>query len=210
MKNSDSFTTSIVDGLRKAAEELEEFRLQFALGKADASDKFEEIKKDCRSFVSNLKLKLDKMQEFSGHAAMAIKTALEELQLQLALGKADAMVHFEIQEKKILAAIAKIEKELGKAVSEIPFPPGIQAEINQEIAKTRIKLKILRLVFELKKIDVKSKLKDQIQESVAALNKLAEKIKSATSKQEEDSKWKHFNEELKEAYEHLKTAFTKI
>ena len=34
----------VADALRKAAVELEEFQVQFALGKAEAKDKYEEVK----------------------------------------------------------------------------------------------------------------------------------------------------------------------
>ena len=49
---SKKITETIIDGLRTVATELEEFQLQFALGKADASDKYEELKKESKeSFI---------------------------------------------------------------------------------------------------------------------------------------------------------------
>ena len=41
-----SLAEKLHNGLKKAQQEIEELTLQFALGKAEASDKFEDIKKD--------------------------------------------------------------------------------------------------------------------------------------------------------------------
>ncbi|HEV7231537.1 MAG TPA: hypothetical protein VGO45_09435 [Bacteroidia bacterium] len=210
MENSGSITSAIVDGLRKTADELEAFRLQLTLGKADASDKFEEMKKELSGFVSGLKTKLNKIKQFGGRKAEELHEALDELQLQLALGKAEARLHFEIQEKKILEALQKIEKGIEKLVKKAELPPHLESELQREAAKARIKMEILRLRFKIKKMDAKGKMKDYMNEHIESLNKLAGKIKSAANPVEEKGKWKHFNEEMKEAYDHLKTAFSKL
>jgi len=210
MENSGSITESIVDGLRKAADELEAFRLQLALGKADASDKFEEMKTGLNTFVSGLKGNLNKLKALSENKFESLRTAIEELQVQLALGKAEARVHYEIQEKKILAAIKKIEKSLEKLTEETTLPPQLENELKRELTKARIKMEILRLRFQMKKMDAKIEVKGFMKEHLESLNKLGDKIKSAASPKEQKGKWNHFNEEMKEAYEHMKTAFTKL
>ena len=210
MKTTQTLTESIIEKLRKAADELEEFRLQIALGKADASDKFEEVKKGLTHFLADLRLKLEKARTVGGEKAVAFRAALEDLQLQLSLGRADLRVHYEIQQKKIIAAMNKIERMIAAASEEIHLSPEIKDEINQELVKARIKLHILRLKFELKKMNVKEKVSDHFKAPVDMLSKLADKIKAAATEKEEKSKLKHFNEELQEAYKHLKTAFGKL
>jgi hypothetical protein len=209
MKNPETIASGIAEKIRQAADELEEFRLQLALGKANASDKFEEMKKDFRGFVSGVKEKLEKIKDFGGQKAVLLKIALEELQLQLMLGKAEARVHFEIQEKKILAAIQKAEKALENMASEAGVTPELMSDLNQEMTKIRIKLKILRLKFELKKMDIKGQVKDHLEEHLKSLKRFADTIKSGTKEKEDQNRWKHFHKEVDEAFEHLKKAFAK-
>ena len=47
MKNKEEiqFVDKVIGALRKSAVELEEFQVKAALGKADAQDKYEDVKK---------------------------------------------------------------------------------------------------------------------------------------------------------------------
>ena len=49
------YTDQVVAGLRKAAIELEELQVQATLGKAEAKDKFEDVKKKFNLFVHESK-----------------------------------------------------------------------------------------------------------------------------------------------------------
>ena len=60
MKNNEDiqFVEKVVGALRKTATEIEEFRVQAALGKAEAQDKFEEVKKKFNLFVHDSEFKI--------------------------------------------------------------------------------------------------------------------------------------------------------
>ena len=60
MKNNESshFIGKVADSLRKAALEMEEFQVKVALGKADAEEKYEDIKKKFNSFINDSKQKI--------------------------------------------------------------------------------------------------------------------------------------------------------
>ena len=101
-------TEKIIEGLKKAIAELENFRLHMALGKADAADKYEDLKKDLNEFILKAKSKLGE----GNQKVNELKRKLEELELQLALGKAETKEIFQEQKKKIMKSIQEIENEL--------------------------------------------------------------------------------------------------
>ena len=59
MKNKEDiqFVDKVIGALRKTAIELEESRVQAALGKAEAQDKYEEIKKKFNLFIHDSRYK---------------------------------------------------------------------------------------------------------------------------------------------------------
>lgn len=192
-----SFIDKAVKGLRLAATELEEFQLQLALGKAEASDKYEEIKKSFGKFIHDAKATLDEKATASG-----LKAKFEELLLQLSLGKAETRDAFKEQEKRILKAIREIEDDLKKmkAGSELYL------KFKSELETFRIKMEILRLRFELGKMDagdVLEKEKEKFSEKVDEIKREFSDKKSVLEKN-----WSHFHNEMSEAYAHLKKAFT--
>jgi len=106
MEKYDSTTSEkLADWLRKAAVEIEEFQVQFALGKAEAQDTFEDVKKDFREFIHEAKVVLAKGQEKSKD----IQTMIEDLQVQLNLGKAETREAFAEQKVKIAKALFDLE-----------------------------------------------------------------------------------------------------
>jgi hypothetical protein len=100
-----SIIENVVNGFKKAATELEELQLQLALGKSEAKDKFESLKKRFNGVVHDAELKADKAKEW----AEDMRTKFDELRVQLALGKAETKDAFEVQRKKINAKIHEIE-----------------------------------------------------------------------------------------------------
>ena len=99
------FLDKVASALRKAAIELEEFQVQLSLGKATASDKFEELKKELNRFIDENKSKASETKD-------KIQTTLDELRVQLALGKAETLDAFREQKKKLLALIHEIETKI--------------------------------------------------------------------------------------------------
>lgn len=197
-----TITDKIVEGLKKATVEIEEFQLQFALGKADAKDVYEDLKRKFNLKMHDLKQTAHKLKDQVSDDADKLKAAFEELQLQLALGKADTKDLFEEQRKSILKALHKIES----AIKENETANSYYVKLLEEIEKFKIKLEILRLRFELKKFDVSSELEGRKSE----FNKLVNEIRTKMMYKESNGKKQvqHFKDEISEAYLHLKNAFS--
>ena len=60
MKNKQDiqFVDKVIGALRKSATELEEFQVKAALGKAEAQDKYEEVKKKFNLFIHESEFKI--------------------------------------------------------------------------------------------------------------------------------------------------------
>lgn len=104
----------VINFLKQAVNKIEELQVQTALGKAELSDKFEEIKKEAKEKISDIKNEVYKeitedKSEFN-HA----KAKVEHLEVQLALGKAETEDLLKEQKKNFKAAISDIKNILSK------------------------------------------------------------------------------------------------
>ena len=189
--------TNIADKLMKAQLELDELVLQFALGKAEAREKFEETKKQLAHRVAEFKS--TNLGRQITDAPQKLKALLEELELQLNLGKAESKDKFEEQKKKIEGVIAKVRKEL-KQTNQVFDKDHLEHEI--EIFK--LKLEILRLRFEVKKFEVKDSFREGMQEAKKKIEKTVSKLKNKVSS--ERSVVDKLRKDAKGAYKHLRKA----
>jgi hypothetical protein len=99
------FIDKAIDGLKNAATELEKFQLQLSLGKAEASDKYEEVKKKFDGIIHDAKKKLSEDKA----KAVILRRKFDELELQFALAKAETKEGFKEQKGKVLKTIQEIE-----------------------------------------------------------------------------------------------------
>jgi hypothetical protein len=180
------------DQLKKTQKEIEELALQFSLGKAEAKDKFEEIKKDLTKSVRKWK------EKYSGDLKNNhMKQMLDELELQLSLGKAEAIDKFDEQKKNILIAIQEMESEF-KNNSKVK---EYSENLKNDIEKFKLKMEILQLKFQAKKFDLKSNFTDEMNKATANL-----RSQINTNVNKANSKISDFSDEIDLAYKHFKKA----
>lgn len=102
------FGDNIISFLKQSAVNLEELQVQSALGKAELEDKFEEMKKETREQYQQLKSeishKLQNNEEFNN-----LKAKFENLEVQLALGKAETKDLLEEQKKNLSKAFKEVK-----------------------------------------------------------------------------------------------------
>lgn len=198
-----SITEKFINRLKKATNELEEFRLQAALGKAEARDAYESAKKKFNKYVIDATQKLESSKEIAKEKSIQLKTALEILQVQLALGKADTRDAFEVQRKKITKALNELEELIKKNKTANEY----YSKLLLEVGKFKIKLDILKMRYELNKLETRV----EYEERKKDLSKKLSDIKKRLLKNEEkaEGKWEHFRDEVSDAYSHLKKAFVR-
>lgn len=191
---TEKIANKLINGIKKAQVDLEELQLQLALGKAEAKDKYEEAKKEFNRLVHQTRLKV---KELKGKKS-EVQERLEELQVQLALGRAETLDAFIAQKKRIVKALSALENALkaNKLTAEL------QSKLQHEIGKFRIKLEIIRLNFELGRMEIKEEFEEKKADLMQRLQEMKSKISASKAGNSQ-----HFGAEIKEAYRHLQKAF---
>ena len=110
MKNTQDiqFVDKVIGALRKTAWEREEVQGKATLGKADAQDKYEEVKKKFNLFIHESEFKIKGVKE----KIEELNTKFDELRVQLTLGKAETKEIFKKQKKQLLFTIHDIEVKI--------------------------------------------------------------------------------------------------
>jgi len=200
MKNTQDpqFIDKVIQALRKAAVNLEEFQVKTALGKAEAKDKYETIKKDFNVFIHENEYKI----KLANENIAVLKGKFDELRVQLALGKAETIDVFKTQKKQLLTTLHEIEVKI-KSNETLSRMYAITLI---EIEQFKIQLEILEEKYLADKKDTKS----AFEKGKPAFNSFIDTLKSKYGKQKETTKFEHFQHEISEAFTHLKSAFSSV
>lgn len=188
----------IADKLKETQREVDELVVQFALGKAEAKAKFEEVKKEFKHRVDEFKNSA-LANQLAG-VSTNLKNKFEDLELQLSLGRVEFREMFEEQKNKIEHALERLAQESRKQL-----PVAAEREyFEHEMEKFKLKLEILRLIFALKKIEIKEAFKKNMLHAQKKIKQVTENIKSTLYP--EPTKYEYFKKEAALAYKHMKKA----
>lgn len=178
---------------------LEDMQVQFNLGKMDAADAFEKQKDNLRNLVTMLKENMDKSTDIAEENANKLKAKLEELQVQLNLGKADSMEAFELQRKKIELALHEVYVS-SKSTFNHQFNFMLQLfDNNAQAFKTG--LEVVQLQFSLMKMDVKDdadKMRKEMNHKMQEFYSYAEKAQQISKDNIEQ-----LNKQLRDGFEKM-------
>ena len=199
MEQKTSFSDLLVEGMKKAALELDELRVQMTLGQYEARDLYERVKKDFSSHLHMAKTNLGKVKE--SEEALKVINGIEHLQVQLALGIAETEETFAEQKKKLSHALSKLESTL----KADPQFRTASAELYFQVEKFKMKLELLSLQFKLKKLKAEYNWDEKKAAYLRDLDQLKEKLKQKESAAKE--RFAHFQDEITEAFTHIKKAF---
>lgn len=198
--NTQTFEEQFKNWISEWKTRLEEMQVQFSLGKMDAVEAFEKQKDNLRNLVHMLKENIDKSTDMAEETATKVKASLEELQLQLHLGKADGKDTFDSQRKKIEAALHKVYVESKEAYgNNVNYMMKL---FDNNAQAFKIGLEIVHLQFTLLKMDVKGdseKLRKEMQHKMYDFYNYAEKAQQITK--ENIEQW---NKQLHEGYEKMR------
>jgi uncharacterized protein YaaN involved in tellurite resistance len=84
---------------------------QLAAGKREAQERIERRMQALRESLDHLKAELERQGGLAEGSRKKLVEAIDELKVQIALGKADALDALEVQGKKIAGSIARFEAE---------------------------------------------------------------------------------------------------
>ncbi len=196
----EGLLNQVGEKLVRVQQELDELALQLSLGKAEARDKFEELKVEFRDKVGALKLQLHQSEET---IRPEVLRTLEEFELQLALGKAETKDRFHEQKIKILHSLNTLEQAWTEWIKTLD-----SNFFTHEAEKFKLKLEILRLRFDLKAFEMK----DAYRGTMPALRRELERIHHRLQQRMKSgsARYDDFADELSLAYKHLKKAVTDL
>lgn len=195
MSNS-SFEEQLKQWFSQWKTSLEKMNVQHNLGKMDAAEAFEAQKNQLKSMIETLKQNADKATDMAEEHAQKLRTSIEELNLQVHLGKAETAEAIAAQRKKIDLALQEVY-----AASKLAYTGNYayMMELFDHNAKAiKTGLEIAQLQFTLAKMDAKDeavKARKELEEKIVALQSTATSLSELT-RENLDRMGKQFQEQM--------------
>ncbi len=188
-----------VAGLRNAATEIEELQVQLALGKYEAKEVFEQVKKNFDQRLSVLKTKLSGLKDNPTYTGLL--NQFEHLLVQIKLGITESKEVFEEQRERISSQITRLENELNQHAHVDEH----LAELRLELEKFKAKLQLMSLHFRLEKVKVEYDFEKRKQSFHHRVDEIQARMQEGQAQARD--KWQNVKKEMEEGFEHLKNIF---
>lgn len=202
---TNSFTNKFDDLLKHWRDKLEEFRLQMTLGSMDAADEFEALKKRYRKYFHSFRQKLENDPTVS-KLRDELKATLEELEVQLALGKAETKEAFEEQKEKLRKLMDKAKRLAKGLYNDNKDDLKEWEEMFSDVCDNlRMQLDYFRLYYHLGKKEAQQRFAGPRKEMEEQLKRVNERLEKLTKAGKE--KWDEIYKEMQEAYSVLRDSF---
>jgi hypothetical protein len=192
----------MAEGLLLAQQEIDELALQLSLGKSEAKEKLEEVKKEFVRGISTLKKSVQ--SALDQPIPLALKMKFEAVELQLQVGKVQSKESFDSQIKTLIAATIALEEEIKSLLHKME----VKGYFGHEIEKFLLKLEILRLKFGIKKFEIKEGFRSEmatVRKSIESFRENAKKLKALPAAAYDDIKT-----EISSNYKSLRNAIKKL
>ncbi|MEL7343221.1 MAG: hypothetical protein AAGM67_22245, partial [Bacteroidota bacterium] len=154
---------------------------------------------------------VDKVQERikDRPSAENLRTRLDELKVQLALGKAESRDAYEDQKDKLEEALKHTQTALGEWSDEADAKLSDVSQVLKEKATLfETKMDLFKVQFALGKAEAKEEWEEKKEEIRSHLMGIRKKADEGKDKAED--KWDEFSEEMSEAFSHVKSAWKKL
>lgn len=184
---------------------IEDLELNLSLDQDDIQEAYERQKAGFQSFLDKAKTNIDQLN--LGQSVDQVKAKIEELEVQLALGKAESKEAFEAQKQKLDHSLQELSQEYKK------LKAGVDSEYHEAVDKLshdvegfHTKLDVFKLHFHLGKSDLAGEWEDAKKDLNHKLQDLRKKVEKGGEEAEE--KWEDLTEEVGEAYSHFKNTLS--
>jgi hypothetical protein len=188
-------------------EELDDLNIQVNLPTDDLSEAFEQRKARFKAFIDEAKATVEEVGE--NEAAVKLKTHLEELQVQLALGRAEGKDAFEAQKKHIDQKLheAQVAYEHWRDSKEHQSS-DLDRAFQQRSEHFRTQLDLFKVQYHLGMAEAREEwdeLQKDIQHKVQEMKQFW-----ADRNRDGERRVDAFTTEMSDAYDHLKGAMKKL
>lgn len=202
--NQKPILVKIADQLLKDQQELDSLAVQLSLGKAEAKDKFEEVKKQIRKSIQEFKITIDSEYKQSNEWTHSIDVKLMELESLLSKGMADSKEIFSEQKKGILKAIEGLESEIKKNSEVVK----LTTYFTTSLKKAKLQMELFEKEMEGKKIVLTELFKNEMKIAKEKITSISERLEE--KKEAVKLKAENFDVEIRLAYDHLKKAIRSL
>ena len=173
-KKKEKLKAKVLEKLNSWKASAEHINVQLHLGTEEAKDEFEKQKNKLGDWIDIQYKKLDNTKDISREKAIQIKAALEELQVQAALGKAETEDALKEQQKKLSNGIHNLKVLINKNYSRIKENT---TEFTEEISETlddyHTRFDLFRLQTHLAKMDANESWNEKKKELSAKLHDIS-------------------------------------
>lgn len=182
---------------------------QLTQTKDQVIERLEQHKHQLRDTLRQLQADLQKSKGVAEEAKAEVEAKVDHLQVQLALGKAEARDVVEEQRAKILNALAALESTAEQKLTTAGYGAGkVWEDLVGKASALEAEFDALRTRFELEKERQKVKLEDRTQELLDKIQAFKDDLKA--KRQMVQAKADTFEQDLRDGLEQIKTAFRRL
>ncbi len=165
-----------LDALEHQALALEAHLIQT---KDQAMQRLEQRKEHLRELLKQVQADVQKSKEMAEHAKIEVQAKLEHLQVQLALGKAEARDTFEEQRAKTLKALSEFESIAEEKLKGATFESGkVWEDLVDRTSTLEAEYEVLKDRFESEKAKQEVVLESKKEELLAKLVLFKDQVKA--------------------------------
>ena len=191
--------STLEESMLKVQRDIDELALQLSLGKADAKDKFEEIKKEFEVKLSSLKHLLNKVV-INQFVPIRLEWKLQDLELQLRSHNGVSRESLEAQCSALVAATI----DLGRDVAGVFQKAKTSNYFRHEVETFLLKLEIIRLKFGIKQFKIRNSFRSNMRGAKRLIRQISCKVQGAESTARNGKR--EAKKEIAVVYKHLKSA----
>ncbi|SDG19093.1 MULTISPECIES: hypothetical protein [Bacteroidota] len=196
-ENQSPILVKIANQLLKDQQELDSLAVQLSLGKAEAKDKFKEVKTEFREKLQDLKHTLSSEYKDSQDWVKETNVAIDEFEKNL---EESAEEVFEESKANILKAAENLKAQIKRN----PTSEKLFLLYTTYYEKAQLQLDVLEQNIQNKKAELTDSYKHSIEEAKKSAKAIIDKLND--KKEEADFKTEIFKKEIGQVYEHLKKA----
>ena len=186
----------------------EHLNVQLHLGAQESRDAFEKQKIKLKSWADEASHKLKEYEKENPEKALALKSSLEELRLQIALGKAETKDALDEQQKIISLGIQDFQKKVETHTDATDLKIKEFAEFSSDqLDDFKTSFDLFKLHLHFGKSDLKNEWEEKKLDIADKLDELKTKLEQKS--EESSADWDDFSSEMSAAWEHVQSAFKK-
>jgi DNA repair exonuclease SbcCD ATPase subunit len=185
------------------------FEAQLTQTKDQAMQRLEQRKQQLQDLLAQVQTDVQKSKEMAEQAKTEVQAKLEHLQVQLALGKADARDTFEEQRERILKALNEFESVADQKLKGAAFESGrVWEDLVGRTSTLEAEFEALKGRFENEKVKQQVMLESTKQELLTKLVLFKDQLNAKRAVVQ--AKTDVFETDLREGLDQIKTGFKRL